>query len=76
MSLINWGGANKTTLDPIRSSIRKAVTVMAFKEKYGKVNKKYPSASPLCHKFNMDKLDSFPAIAFELYSSMARALGL
>ena len=24
----------------------------------------------------MDKLNSFPAIAFELYSSMARALGL
>ena len=24
----------------------------------------------------LDKLDSFPAIAFELYSSMARALGL
>ena len=24
----------------------------------------------------LDKLNSFPAIAFELYSSMARALGL
>ena len=45
--LINWGCANKTTLDPIRSSIRKAVRVMAFEEKYDKVNKKDPSASPV-----------------------------
>ena len=34
--LINWGCANKTTLDPIRSSIRKAVRVMAFEEKHDK----------------------------------------
>ena len=30
---------------------------MAFEEKYDKVNKKYPSASPLFHKFNMLNFD-------------------
>ena len=55
--LINWDCANKTTLDPIRSSIRKAVRVMAFEEKYDKVNKKYPLASPLFHKFDMLNFD-------------------
>ena len=44
-------------MDPIRSSTRKAVRVMAFEEKYDKVNKKYSSASPLFHKFNMLNLD-------------------
>ena len=55
--LINWDCANKTTLDLIRSSIRKAVRVMAFEEKYDKVNKKYPLASPLFHKFDMLNFD-------------------
>ena len=30
---------------------------MAFEKKYDKVNKKYPSASPLFHEFNMLNLD-------------------
>ena len=42
-----------------------------FKEK---VLKAMPQLSSAKHVKN--KLDSFPAIAFELYSSMARALGL
>ena len=41
--LINWGCANKTALNPIRVSIKKAVRIMAFEEKYDKVNKKYVS---------------------------------
>ena len=55
--LIDWGCANKIILDPIRSSFRKTVRVMAFEEKYDKVNKKYQSASPLFHIFNMSNFD-------------------
>ena len=65
--LINWGCANKTTLNPIGSSIRKAVTVMAFEEKYDKVNKKYPSASPLFHKFNMLNFDDHCKLTTEKF---------
>ena len=35
-----------------------------------------PGTSREIYSEDADKLDSFPAIAFELYSSMARALGL
>ena len=41
--LLNWGCANKTALNPIRVSIKKAIRKMAFEEKYDKVNKKYVS---------------------------------
>ena len=55
--LINWDRVNKTTLNSIKASIRKAVRVVAFKEKYDEVYKKYPSASPLFHKLNILNFD-------------------
>ena len=56
--LLNWGCANKTALNPIRLSIKKAVRIMAFEEKYDKVNKKYVSTRPLFHKFNVLNFDN------------------
>ena len=56
--LLNWGCANKTALNPIRLSIKKAVRIMAFEEKYDKVNKKYVSTGPLFHKFNILNFDN------------------
>ena len=56
--LLNWGCANKTALNPIRLSIKKAVRIMAFEEKYDKVNKKYVSTRPLFHKFNILNFDN------------------
>ena len=55
--LINWGCVNKTALNPIRVSIKKAVRIVAFEEKYDKVNKKYVSTRPLFHKFNILNFD-------------------
>ena len=55
--LTNWECVNKTALNPIRVSIKKAARIMAFEEKYDKVNKKYASTRPLFHKFNILNFD-------------------
>ena len=57
--LINWGCADKTALNLIRVSVKKAVRIMAFQEKYNKVNKKYVSTGPLFHKFNILSFDDY-----------------
>ena len=52
-----WGCTNKTVLNPIRASIRKAVRVMAFEEKYDKVIKNICPLGPLFHRFNILNFD-------------------
>ena len=54
-------------INPIRVSVKKAVRIMAFEEKYDKVNKKYVSTRPLFHKFNTVNFDDHCKLAVEKF---------
>ena len=69
--LLNWGCANKTASNLIRVSIKKAVRIMAFEEKY-KVNKKYVSTRPLFHKFNILNFDNHCKLLENLCGKLAK----